>query len=303
MEAQIHRALKRRNNKVEVSDKDTEHEKWDTVIKPQSNVFDLQLKEVWRYKDLLFLFVRRDYVTFYKQTILGPIWFFLQPVLTTIIFTFVFGRVAGISTNGIPHVLFYLSGIVLWNYFAECINNTSNVFIKNAEIFGKVYFPRIIMPVSIVVSNMMRLGVQLSLFLAVYLFYILQGSELQITHVIALLPLLLLVMAGLGLGIGMIISSLTTKYRDLTFLVTFGVQLAMYASPVIYPISSLPEKYRWLIIANPMSSVIETFRYGFFGQGSFDWMHLGYSVVFTIVVVLGGAIVFNKVQRSFMDTV
>ena len=303
MEAQIDRALKDRKNKTEIADKDTEPEKWDTVIKPQSNVFDLQLKEVWRYKDLLFLFVRRDYVTFYKQTILGPIWFFLQPVLTTIIFTFVFGRVAGISTNGVPHVLFYLSGIVLWNYFAECVNNTSNVFIKNADIFGKVYFPRIIMPLSIVVSNMMRLGVQFVLFLAVFGFFMFQGAELHVTPVIALFPVLLLIMAGLGLGIGTFVSSLTTKYRDLTFLITFGVQLAMYASPVIYPVSSIPEKYRWLILSNPMSAVIETFRYGFFGQGTFDWMHLGYSMAVTLLVVLGGAIVFNKVQRSFMDTV
>ena len=278
-------------------------EKWDTVIKPQSNIFDLQLKEVWRYKDLLLLFVRRDYVTFYKQTILGPIWFFLQPILTTIIFTFVFGTVAGISTNGVPPVLFYLSGIVLWNYFAECVNNTSNVFIKNAEIFGKVYFPRIIMPMSIVVSNMMRLGVQLLLFLAVYLFYVWQGSELQVTPMVALFPLLLFIMAGLGLGIGMIISSLTTKYRDLTFLITFGVQLAMYASPVIYPISSLPDKYRFLIVLNPMSSVIETFRYGFFGQGTFNWIYFGYSLSVTLLVIIGGAVVFNKVQRSFLDTV
>ena len=303
MQAQIDRALKNKNSRLEVPGNEKELEEWDTVIKPQSSAFDLQLKEIWRYKDLLFLFVRRDYVTFYKQTVLGPIWFFLQPVLTTIIFTFVFGKVAGISTNGIPQVLFYLSGIVLWNYFAECINNTSGVFIKNAEIFGKVYFPRIIMPMSIVISNMMRLGVQFFLFLAVYFFFIFQGADLRITPVIALFPLLLLIMAGLGLGIGALISSLTTKYRDLTFLISFGVQLAMYASPVIYPISSLPEKYRWLILANPMSPVIETFRFGFFGQGTFDWMHLGYSVIFTIGVVLGGALVFNKVQRSFMDTV
>lgn len=280
-----------------------EEEKWDTFIRPQSSILDLQLKEIWRYKDLLFLFVRRDYVTFYKQTILGPIWFFLQPVLTTVIFTFVFGRVAGISTNGVPHVLFYLSGIVLWNYFAECVNSTSNVFIKNADIFGKVYFPRVIMPMSIVVSNMMRLGVQFVLFLAVYMFFMLQGANLEITAVAGLLPLLLLIMAGLGLGIGVFISSLTTKYRDLTFLITFGVQLAMYASPVIYPVSSIPEKYRWVILANPMSPVIETFRYGFFGLGTFKWFHLGYSMVVTLLVVLGGAVVFNKVQRSFMDTV
>lgn len=278
-------------------------EQWDMVIKPQSSLFDLELKEVWRYRDLLMLFVRRDFVTFYKQTILGPIWFFLQPVLTTIIFTFVFGRVANLSTDGIPHVLFYLSGIVLWNYFAECINKTSSIFIANASIFGKVYFPRIVMPLSIVLSNLMKFGVQFILFIGVWVYFMGQGAAIEPNAYALLFPFLLFLMAGLGLGLGMIISSLTTKYRDLTFLVTFGVQLLMYASPVIYPLSTLEGKLRWIILANPMSAIIETFRYGFLGEGTFEWAYLGYSTVLCLLAVYIGTLIFNKVQRSFMDTV
>lgn len=276
---------------------------WDLVIKPQSSLFDLELKEVWRYRDLLLLFVRRDFVTFYKQTVLGPIWFFLQPVLTTIIFTFVFGRVAKLSTDGIPHVVFYLSGIVLWNYFAECINKTSNIFITNANIFGKVYFPRVVMPLSIVLSNMMKFGVQFLLFIGVWIYYMAQGAAIEPNGYALLFPLLLLLMAGLGLGLGMIISSMTTKYRDLTFLITFGVQLAMYASPVIYPLSTLKGEFRYLILANPMSAIIETFRFGFLGEGTFSWLSLGYSTLFCLLVMYFGTLIFNKVQRSFMDTV
>lgn len=280
-----------------------QEENWTMVIKPQSSLFDLELKEVWRYRDLLMLFVRRDFVTFYKQTILGPLWFFLQPVLTTIIFTFVFGRVAKLSTDGIPHVVFYLSGIVLWNYFAECINKTSNIFITNAAIFGKVYFPRIVMPLSIVLSNMMKFGVQLLLFVGVWGYYMAEGAAIQPNAYALLFPFLLLLMAGMGLGLGMIISSMTTKYRDLTFLVTFGVQLLMYASPVIYPLSTLEGKLRMVILANPMTPIIETFRYGFLGEGAFEWAYLGYSTLFSVLVVYFGTLIFNKVQRSFMDTV
>ncbi len=278
-------------------------EDWTMVIKPQSSLFDLELKEVWRYRDLLLLFVRRDFVTFYKQTVLGPIWFFLQPVLTTIIFTFVFGNVAKLSTDGIPHVVFYLSGIVLWSYFAECINKTSTIFIANANIFGKVYFPRIIMPLSIVVSNMMKFGVQFLLFLAAWIYFITKGAGIEPNLYALLFPFLLFLMAGLGLGLGMIISSATTKYRDLTFLLTFGVQLAMYASPVIYPLSTLEGNIRLLILLNPMSAIIETFRYGFLGEGTFEWVYLGYSTLFCIIAMYMGTLIFNKVQRSFMDTV
>jgi lipopolysaccharide transport system permease protein len=278
-------------------------EEWTLVIKPQSSLFNLELKEVWRYKDLLFLFVRRDFVTFYKQTILGPIWFFLQPILTTIIFMFVFGSVAKLSTDGIPHAVFYLSGIVLWNYFAECITKTSTIFISNANIFGKVYFPRIIMPLSVVLSNMMKFGVQFLLFLGVWVYYLIEGASLQPNLYALLFPILLFIMAALGLGLGMIISSMTTKYRDLTFLIGFGVQLAMYASPVIYPLSTLEGNVRWLLLANPMTGIIETFRWGFLGQGSFEWSYLAYSTGFSLLVLYGGTLVFNKVQRSFMDTV
>lgn len=276
---------------------------WDLVIKPQESAFDLQLKEVWRYRDLLAMFVKRDFVTFYKQTILGPLWFFIQPIFTTLIFTFVFGNVAKISTDGLPPVIFYLGGIVAWNYFSDCINTTSSVFTKNANIFGKVYFPRVIVPLSIIVSNLMRFGIQFGLLILIVAYYIIQGYFIEPNVYALLIPVLIILMAGLGLGSGMIISSLTTKYRDLTFLVTFGVQLLMYASPVIYPVSSLPEKYKWVVLANPMTSIIETFRLGLLGQGTFSIYHFGYTVVFSLAIVLLGAVIFNKVQRSFMDTV
>lgn len=295
----VDKKKKGEKRKVPVQDQ----EDWTLVIRPQSSLFDLELSEVWRYRDLLWLFVRRDFVTFYKQTVLGPIWFFLQPVLTTIIFTFVFGRVAKLATDGIPHVVFYLSGIVLWNYFAECLTKTSSIFIQNANIFGKVYFPRIVMPLSVVVSNMMKFGVQFLLFVGVWVYFIGHGAAIEPNAYALLFPFLLLLMAGIGLGLGMIISSMTTKYRDLTFLITFGVQLAMYASPVIYPLSSLEGKLRYLILANPMSAIIETFRFGFLGEGSFEWAYLGYSTTFCLIVLYFGTLIFNKVQRSFMDTV
>ncbi|MFT2007757.1 ABC transporter permease [Pontibacter sp. 13R65] len=280
-----------------------EEEDWTLVIEPRSSLFDLQLKEVWRYRDLLQLFVRRDFVAVYKQTILGPIWFFIQPLFTTIIFTFVFGRVAGISTNGVPPLLFYMAGIISWNYFAECLNTTSTVFITNANIFGKVYFPRLITPLSIVFSNMLKFGVQLALFLVVFIYYLVTTDLIQPNFYLLLVPFLIILMAALGLGFGMLISSMTTKYRDLKFLVTFGVQLAMYASPVIYPLSSLPEKYRFIILANPMSGIIETFRFAFLGAGELNLNYLVYSTLFTIVIFFIGLVIFNKVQKSFMDTV
>ncbi|MFD2244924.1 ABC transporter permease [Pontibacter ruber] len=281
----------------------TQEEDWTLVIKPSSGLFDLQLKEVWRYRDLLQMFVRRDFVAVYKQTILGPIWFFLQPLFTTITFTIVFGNIAGISTDGVPPLLFYMAGIVGWNYFAECLNATSTTFIQNANIFGKVYFPRLIMPLSIVVSNLLKFGVQFILFLVLLGYYILSGAYIQPNLTILLVPFLIILMALLGLGFGMLISAMTTKYRDLKFLITFGVQLAMYASPVIYPLSTLPEKYKVYILANPMSSVIETFRYAFLGEGTFSWMYLGYSTLFAMLVFTLGVLIFNKVEKSFMDTV
>ena len=276
---------------------------WDLEIKPQNKLFDLHLKDVWDYRDLLWLLVRRDFVSFYKQTILGPLWFFIQPLFTTIIFTFVFGKMGGFSTDGLPQPLFYMAGITAWNYFAECLTKTSTVFSVNAAIFGKVYFPRLIMPLSIVVSNLVRFAVQLLLFFMVMAYYWYRGANFGITWAICLFPIVIILMALLGLGGGMIISSLTTKYRDLAFLFTFAVQLLMYATTVIYPLSSAPEKFRWLIELNPMTGIIETFRYSFLGQGSFTWASFGYSCSVTIVLLVFGVIIFNRVEKNFIDTV
>ncbi|WP_299291046.1 ABC transporter permease [uncultured Mucilaginibacter sp.] len=280
-----------------------QNQTWDLEIKPHSSAFDLHLNDVWKYRDLLGLLVRRDFVSFYKQTILGPLWFFVQPLLTTIMFTFVFGRLAGISTDGLPQPLFYMAGITAWNYFADCLTKTSTVFKDNADIFGKVYFPRLIMPLSIVLSNLVRFGVQFLLFLCVMAYYALHGAAFHPTWAIVLFPVVVILMAAMGLGAGMIISALTTKYRDLAFLITFGIQLLMYATTVIYPLSAANVKYRWLIAANPMTELIETFRYGFLGKGSFSWPALGYSTIVTIVFLMLGTIIFNKVEKSFVDTV
>lgn len=276
------------------------------VIEAKSSLFDLKLREVWAYRDLLFLLVRRDFVSFYKQTILGPIWFFIQPLFTTIIFTFIFGNLAGISTEGLPGPLFYMAGITAWNYFADCLTKTSTVFKDNAHIFGKVYFPRLTMPLSIVISNLVRFGVQMILFVIVMLYYYINGANFNITWAILLFPIVVMLMALLGLGTGMIISAMTTKYRDLAFLVTFGVQLLMYATTVAYPLSTAIEKYpaySWVIEYNPMTPIIETFRYGFLGQGSFSWFSLGYATVIALAFVIVGTIVFNKVEKNFVDTV
>ncbi|PWS26668.1 ABC transporter permease [Pedobacter yonginense] len=282
-----------------------EHEH-DWTIEAKTTLFDLKLGEVWAYRDLLLLLVRRDFVSFYKQTILGPLWFFIQPLFTTIIFTFIFGNLAGISTDGLPKPLFYMAGITAWNYFADCLNKTSSVFKDNAGIFGKVYFPRLIMPLSIVVSNLVRFGVQLMLFLLFMGYYYLSGAHIQISWAILLFPLLLMLMAFLGLGAGMIISAMTTKYRDLAFLIGFGVQLLMYATTVIYPLSTAIEKYpkySWIIEYNPMTPIIETFRYGFLGEGSFSWNGLAYATGITAVLFIVGIVIFNKVERNFVDTV
>lgn len=279
-------------------------DKW--TIEAKSSLFDLKLNEVWAYRDLLGLLVRRDFVSFYKQTILGPLWFFIQPLFTTIIFTFIFGNLAGISTDGLPKSLFYMSGITAWNYFADCLNKTSSVFKDNAGIFGKVYFPRLIMPLSIVVSNLVRFGIQMILFLLFMAYYYLSGVHFQVTWAILLFPVLIVLMALLGLGAGMIISAMTTKYRDLAFLTGFGVQLLMYATTVIYPLSTALTKYpkyAWIIEFNPMTPIIETFRYGFLGEGSFSWASLGYAAGLTVFLLLFGIAVFNKVEQNFVDTV
>lgn len=284
----------------------SEEEIWDLEIKPMNNIFELHLADVWRYRDLLGLLVRRDFVSFYKQTILGPLWFFIQPLFTTIIFTFIFGNLAGISTDGLPQPLFYMAGITAWNYFADCLTKTSTVFKDNANIFGKVYFPRLIMPLSIVVSNLVRFGVQMILFLMLMAWYYFNGAQFSPTIYILLFPALLILMGLQGLGLGMIISAMTTKYRDLAFLVTFGIQLLMYATTVIYPLSTAIKKYpeyAWLIEYNPMTPIIEGFRLGFLGEGSFTWGNLGYCTIISLTLTLIGLIIFNKVEKIFVDTV
>lgn len=276
---------------------------WDLVIENKTSLFDLKIMDLWRYRDLLRMFVKRDFVSFYKQTVLGPLWFFIQPIFTTLVYVFVFGNLAGISTDGLPQFLFYLSGITCWNYFADCITKTSTVFKDNANIFGKVYFPRLILPLSIVVSNLVRFGVQFILFLAMMVYFFVQGADIQVTYVIILFPWLILLMAFLGLGLGLIVTAMTTKYRDLAFFVTFGVSLLMYATTVIYPLSSAPEKYKMLIQLNPMTPIIESFRFGFLGAGEFSWMSILYSTLVTLVTFILGLIIFNKTERTFVDTI
>lgn len=278
-------------------------EDWSLIIKGHTSLFDLKFNDLWRYRDLLLMFVKRDFVSFYKQTVLGPLWFFIQPIFTTIVFTFVFGNLAGISTDGLPQYLFYLSGITAWNYFSDCLSKTSTVFRDNANIFGKVYFPRLIMPLSIVVSNLVRFGVQLLLLLCMMVYFGIQGANFQVTYAIAFFPLLVVLMALLGLGLGLIITAMTTKYRDLTFLVTFGVQLLMYGTTVIYPLSAAPEKYKSIIELNPMTGIIEAFRFAFLGKGEFTFLSIGYSTIFTIVVLFFGIIIFNKTEKNFVDTI
>ena len=280
--------------------------KWDIIIQPNSKLFNLNLKEVWRYKDLLNMYVKRDIVTMYKQTILGPLWYIIQPLMTTIMFMFVFGGIAGISTDGLPQPLFYMAGILCWNYFSECLTRCSETFNANQNVFGKVYFPRLVVPISIVISSLLKMVIQFALFIAIYIFYIFQGYSLQVTWYILLLPILIIMLAGLGLGFGLLISSMTTKYRDLKFLVSFGVQLWMYITPVIYPLSVLKNNYPqyvWAIVINPLTAIIETFKIGFLGQGTFSWTYLIYSLIFTFVIMVWGIVTFNKVQRSFMDTI
>lgn len=275
-----------------------------TEIKPKNRLLEVDFREIWRYRDLLAMFVKRNIITQYKQTILGPTWFFIQPALTTMMYMIVFGGIAGISTDGLPQPLFYLAGIVCWQYFADCLNKTSSTFTDNQGIFGKVYFPRLIVPLATVTSNLVRMGIQFGLFIAVYLYYLLfTDVPIAPNAYILLFPLLILMLAGLSLGFGIIISSMTTKYRDLTILFGFIVQLWMYATPVIYPLSTMSEKRQWIMALNPLTSILETFKYGTMGVGTFSWNHLYYSFGFMLVLLFIGVIVFNKVQRSFMDTV
>lgn len=276
---------------------------WDEVISRKSAWWSINLKEIWTYRDLLILFVKRDFVSVYKQTILGPLWFFIQPIITTLVFTLIFSKLASIPTDGIPSSLFYLAGITAWNYFADCLNTTSNTFNSNKDIFGKVYFPRLIVPLSIVISNLIKFLIQFILFLAVLFYYTIIGTAIHMNLMILLTPILILMMAGLGLGFGMIISSLTTKYRDLQFLVIFGVQLLMYGTPVVYPLSLMSEKYRWLLLLNPMTAIIETFKLAFLGAGTIESFHLIYSFLFMVVLLIIGIITFHRVEKNFMDTI
>ena len=276
---------------------------WDLTINPHSKWYDLRIKEIFKYKDLLFLFVKRDFVSIYKQTILGPLWFFLQPIITAITFTVIFGNLAKISTDGLPQILFYMAGITLWNYFADTLTKTADTFSSNANIFGKVYFPRMIVPLSVVVSNLIKLAIQFLLFLGIWIYYLIQSDLIHPNKMLVLIPFLIILIGFMALSFGIIISSLTTKYRDLKFLVTFGIQLMMYASPIVYPLSIVPEKYKWIIVANPVTSIIETFKYAFLGVGEFSWLYLVYSTLFTIILFMIGLVIFHRVEKSFMDTV
>ena len=277
---------------------------WTMIIRPQEKLWKVNLKEIWDYRDLIELFVKRNIVVQYKQTILGPLWYLIQPVLTVIMNMVVFGGIAHMSTDGIPQALFYMAGNVCWFYFSDCLNQTSNTFVANQGMFGKVYFPRMVVPISTVMSNLLRFGIQLLLFVAIWIYFFASGSDIHLTWTILLVPILVVMLAGLGLGFGILISSMTTKYRDLTILFTFVVQLWMYATPIVYPISMVTnETLHTIIMLNPMTSIIEAFKYATLGQGYFSWGALGYSFAFMSILMLWGIIIFNKVQRSFMDTV
>lgn len=288
----------------------TTEENWTTVIKPRNGLFEVNLKEIWDYRDLLGMFVKRDITVAYKQTILGPLWWIIQPALTVIMYMVVFGGIAGIPTDGIPQPLFYLGGVCMWQYFADCLNRTANTFVSHAGIFGKVYFPRLIMPLANVTSNLVRFGIQFGLFVVVYVYYACIGMAPSPNWYFLLFPLLVVMMAGLALGFGIIISSMTTKYRDLQILFTFVVQLWMYATPIVYPLSQVAGKkvlgmdLTTIMCLNPVTPVIETFKHGAFGAGQFiGWGWLAYSFVFMLAVLALGILIFNKVQKSFMDTV
>lgn len=280
-----------------------ENKNWDIILKPNRNLLDLNLKSLWKYKDLLFLFVKRDIVIIYKQTILGPLWFFIQPIMTTIIYIFVFGNIAKLPTDGLPQPLFYLSGIIMWNYFSECFLRTSDTFTQNANVFGKVYFPRLITPISLLISNVLKFLIQFLLFFSFCIYYWSNGLSVDIQPEVFLVPILILLLALIGVGFGLIFSSLTTKYKDLKFLIAFGVQLIMYATPVIYPMSTLPSNIQNILWWNPLAHILEAFKFSFLGAGSFNLNGLIYSLCFALFVLFSGIIIFNRTEKSFMDTV
>lgn len=280
-----------------------QQENWTTIIKPKTGWFDINLKELIQYKDLIVMFVKRDFKTMYKQTILGPLWIIINPLLTTLMFTVVFGNIANIPTDGMPQIVFYMLGTTVWTYFSSCLTKTSSTFTGNAAIFGKVYFPRLVTPISTVISGLINFGVQFLMFLGFMAYFMIKGSPIEPNLWILITPLLLVQLAALALGFGIIISSMTTKYRDLAVLVTFGVQLWMYATPVVYPASQIGGKLKTLMMLNPVSPIVESFRYAFLGSGSIPWNYLGISVVTTLVVLFAGVVLFSRVEKTFMDTV
>ena len=280
-----------------------QQESWTTIIKPKTGWFDINLKELVQYKDLIVMFVKRDFKTMYKQTILGPLWIIINPLMTTLMFTVVFGNIANISTDGMPQIVFYMLGTTVWTYFSSCLTKTSSTFTANAAIFGKVYFPRLVTPISTVISGLINFGVQFLMFLGFMAYFMIKGSPIEPNLWILITPLLLVQLAALALGFGIIISSMTTKYRDLAVLVTFGVQLWMYATPVVYPASQIGGKLKTLMMLNPVSPIVESFRYAFLGSGSIPWNYLGISVVTTLVVLFAGVVLFSRVEKTFMDTV
>jgi lipopolysaccharide transport system permease protein len=279
------------------------HDEWDLILRPKRSWWDLRLGALWRYRDLIWLFVWRDFVSIYKQTILGPLWYFIQPVLTTVVFTFIFGGIAHLATDGLPSFLFYLAGNTIWTYFSMCLMNTSLTFVSNAYIFGKVYFPRLVIPVAITISSLISFGIRLILLVGFMIYFIVTGASIHPNWMILLLPILLFIMGGLGLGSGIIVSSLTIKYRDLQQLVSFGVQLLMFATPVIYPLSTVKGLLRWVVLLNPLTPLVETFRLAFLGAGTFNPFYLLYSLIFMLIVFLGGVLLFNHVETTFMDTI
>ncbi len=276
---------------------------WTLTIKPRNKLLHIDFKEIWQYRDLLKMYVKREIITQYKQTILGPLWFFIQPAITTVMYMLIFGGIAKIPTDGLPQPMFYLAGIVCWQYFADCLTKTSSTFISNQSVFGKVYFPRLVVPLSTVIANLVRMGIQFLLFIMVYIYYIVLGTSVSPNAYAFLIPLLIVILAGLSLGFGIIVSSMTTKYRDLTILFSFIVQIWMYATPIIYPLSTMSPKKQWIMALNPVTSLVEAFKYGTMGVGTFNWYQLGYSFVFMLALLFIGIVVFNKVEKSFMDTV
>lgn len=277
-------------------------QQWTTIIKPKNKLIDLKLKELWQYRDLIVMFVKRDFKTMYKQTILGPLWIIINPILTTLMQVFIFGNLANMSTDGMPHIVFYMAGNTIWLYFSGCLNNTANTFVRNASVFGKVYFPRLVTPISIVISGLISFAVQFGIFLVFVIWFWMKGIIAPNMTVI-LLPVYILMLAMLSMGCGVIISALTTKYRDLSILVTFGIQLWMYGSAIIFPISSIPEKWGTLLMLNPIVPIVEAFRYAFTGKGVFSVQYLGIGMIITLILLLIGCVMFNKVERTFMDTV